>query len=498
MGTVVLADWLVETPNGLKPRESGRRPIRGRYDAATLDHYNEKHWAMADGLSAREANNPAVRERLRNYARYETANNCYARGMIDTLADVEIGYGAHLHLPRPLGASQAVRDGLKFVEREFEAWAEVVGLWAKLRTARVAKAQDGEGIGVLRINESLDHVVTLAIQLIESEQLSHGWQQETFEPDHVDGVKVNDFGDPEEFYVLPEHPGDATVTKAMDPQAVRPQALLQWFKCDRPGQLRGIPEITPALPIFAQLRRFTLASLTAAETAADVAAVIRGTATPEWDDLEGARDGFDEWPIHRGSYLELPDGTDISQLRSEHPGPNYVEFKRELLCEAARCMNLPKAMALADASDYNYASGRLDRQAFDRHIETARYNCELQVLRKVWNAWWAMASRIEGYIPEAAVSVVHGSRPHWLWRVLGHVDRSKEEQGRQLALGNLTTSLAEELGREGVYWEDHLEQVAEERRRMTELGLAASPNSDGSGSNSTEENHAEEHDRAAV
>ena len=38
---------------------------------------------------------------------------------------------------------------------------------------------------------------------------------------------------------------------------------------DRPGQARGIPDITPALPLFAQLRRFTLAVLAAAETAAD-------------------------------------------------------------------------------------------------------------------------------------------------------------------------------------------------------------------------------------
>ena len=38
----------------------------------------------------------------------------------------------------------------------------------------------------------------------------------------------------------------------------------------------------------------------------------------------------------------------------------------------------------------------------------------------------------------------------------------------------MTTTLAAELDREGIHWEDHLEQVAAERQRMEELGLAAS------------------------
>ena len=51
-------------------------------------------------------------------------------------------------------------------------------------------------------------------------------------------------------------------------------AVIHWFRTDRPGQARGIPDITPALPLFAQLRRFTLAVLAAAETAADFAGIL--------------------------------------------------------------------------------------------------------------------------------------------------------------------------------------------------------------------------------
>jgi len=64
------------------------------------------------------------------------------------------------------------------------------------------------------------------------------------------------------------------VTGLADYRAVPANLIWHWFRVDRPGQVRGIPEITPALPLFAQMRRFTLATLDAAEAAADFAILL--------------------------------------------------------------------------------------------------------------------------------------------------------------------------------------------------------------------------------
>ena len=56
--------------------------VRGRYDAAATTDENRRHWANADLLSANAANNPQVRRTLRSRARYEVANNSYARGIV--------------------------------------------------------------------------------------------------------------------------------------------------------------------------------------------------------------------------------------------------------------------------------------------------------------------------------------------------------------------------------------------------------------------------------
>ena len=50
-------------------------------------------------------------------------------------------------------------------------------------------------------------------------------------------------------------------------------SMIHYLRTDRSEQSRGIPEITPALPLFAQLRRYTLAVIAAAIAAIAVLAL---------------------------------------------------------------------------------------------------------------------------------------------------------------------------------------------------------------------------------
>ena len=48
----------------------------------------------------------------------------------------------------------------------------------------------------------------------------------------------------------------------------------------------------------------------------------------------------------------------------QKPSTTYAEFKKELLNEIARCLNMPFNVAAGNSSGYNYASGRLDHQTY--------------------------------------------------------------------------------------------------------------------------------------
>src|SRR5690606_18565812 len=107
------------------------------------------------------------------------------------------------------------------------------------------------------------------------------------------------------------------------------------YRQDRPGQIRGIPEIMPALPLYAQLRRYTLAVIAAAETAADLAALLQTQAAPEDPDDVEPLDLFD---LERRSIMTLPRGWTATQMKAEQPTTTYAMFKREIINEIARCL----------------------------------------------------------------------------------------------------------------------------------------------------------------
>jgi hypothetical protein len=140
--------------------------VRGRYDAAATTDENRRHWANADLLSADAAANPRVRSILRSRARYEVANNSYARGIVSTLANDCIGTGPRLQmLTDDNGAN-------RIVEQEFMRWGDSVGLAEKLRTMRMARSESGEVFVMLVANPRVDSPVKMDLRLIEADQVT--------------------------------------------------------------------------------------------------------------------------------------------------------------------------------------------------------------------------------------------------------------------------------------------------------------------------------------
>lgn len=431
------------------------RPVRGRYDAAQTVDDNKKHWANADGLSARAANSPEVRRTLRTRARYEAANNTYCAGMAETLANDLIGTGPRLQV------TTSDLDLNRRVTGAFERWAAAVGLAEKLRTATQSRVIDGEAFGLFTSNPRVSAPVKLDLRLIEADQVAtpYGYLPD---PLAVDGIRFDAAGNPVEYLVLYAHPGDTTtfaLPYSYDP--VPAELVVHWFKCRRPGQVRGIPDITPALPLFAMLRRYTLAALQAAETAANFAALLQTAMPPDTDGLaEG--DPFENLEIVRGMMTTLPAGYTLAQLKAEQPTTTYEMFKREILKEIARCLNVPYNVAAGDSSGYNYSSGRLDHQTYDRTINVDRYWLETAVLDRLFVTWLDEArltdpTSVAGLDPDAHV-------PHqWYWDGRPHVDPTKEATAAQTRLQSGLTTLADEWAAEGHDWREKADQIAEER-----------------------------------
>jgi len=112
---------------------------------------------MADGLSPDAAMTPDVRRTLRNRARYEVANNAYAKGMVLTIAGDCVGTGPRLQLLTEDNQTNRI------VEQAFAEWALAVDLAAKLigrrpgcKTPHDANGQGDRRRSIRRVGQQSD------------------------------------------------------------------------------------------------------------------------------------------------------------------------------------------------------------------------------------------------------------------------------------------------------------------------------------------------------
>ena len=366
----------------------GGGPIAARFDSALTTADNAKHWSMADGLAADAAANPMIRYTLRNRARYEGANNGYCRGLIDTIATDLIGTGPRLQM----SSGDDVADA--WVEIEFSRWCRAVKWPEKLRTATKAKVQDGEVFGLQISNPGLPTPVKLDMKTVEGDQVRFVDLNMLMVPS-VDGIRFDEWGNPIEYHVLRIHPGywsyaTGLVGLPWEYDVWPAKFVMHWFRADRPGQHRGLPEIMAALPLFAQLRRYTLAVLQAAETAADFAMWMH---TPTLADDDGSGppvtvpNDFDLFPLTRNMVATLPEGYDIGQTKPEQPTTTHDMFVRTILREIGRGLKAPYRKVAGDSSQANFSSENHGELDWWRGIDETRKDLEYGPMDRMLAAW---------------------------------------------------------------------------------------------------------------
>jgi capsid protein len=165
---------------------------------------------------------------------------------------------------------------------------------------------------------------------------------------------------------------------------------MHWFRSDRAGQHRGIPEISPALALFAQLRRYSLAVLQAAETAADFAMWMKtpiAADDPGSDDEVNSPNEFDQFPLTRNIVTTLPDGYDIGQTKAEQPTTTYDMFVRAILREIGRVLKAPYRKMAGDSSQANFSSENHGELDWWRGIDETRKDLEYGSLDRLLAAW---------------------------------------------------------------------------------------------------------------
>jgi capsid protein len=423
--------------------------MRARYDAAQTTEDNRRHWSNADAMSADASANPQVRRTIRNRARYEYANNCYLYGTANTLANDTIGSGPRLQM---LSDDTAFNE---IVERLWVEWCNAVDFDSKLRVMRVGRVISGEAFAVKSRNRGVRHPVPMDVFVYEPDQIG-GPMASAADPYYYDGVRYDEAGNPVTYDVYKAHPGDVLNPFMLptDYDTISADKVWHYYRADRPGQRRGVPECTASLPLFAHLRNLDLSVVQAMRTAADYAMAIQTTASFDENDTGAGSGGtqgdggtssgaspMDTFELQRGMTTVLPDGYTLAQTKPEQPHQKYNEVADGLVRQIGRAMNVPFEIIAMDAGKANMSAAYLGRQPYIKAIEVER-----KVLERFcdWTVcdWLYYLERAD--IPELADyrGRFPTTRHTWFWdEFVNHADPDKVASAEQTSLATGATTL---------------------------------------------------------
>jgi len=432
------------------------RQLRASYDLARTDIQNENHWAHADDFNAVTANSPAVRKVMRRRARYEDASNPYVKGIGLTHSFHVIGRGPRLQMLTC--APDLDRD----IERAWRKWAKKVRLGGKLRTTARARTTDGEAFAMFITNPALPTGIKLDLQLIETEQIATPLGE--WDPDKIDGIEFDEYGNPTFYWKLRAHPGGTVYKEFGRADRIPAEQMIHWFREDRAGQRRGTPELASSLGGLARLRRYSTAVISKEELLSSIVAIIETEGLPDAapgddtneEDIPRFMDTLDFEP---GTAVFMADGYKTNQLQNNQQAVDYLGYKHEGIAEGARPLGMPAGIALANSAGYNYSSARMDHQGYLTGVRIEEDDCETVVLDPILTQFLREGRLVYGWD-------IADDPPHaWFWDSLEEIDLDKASKGQERRLKNATSNLALEYADQGLDWEEQQEQSHRETER---------------------------------
>jgi len=450
-------------------RDNKRRAVR-RFLSAEADPYLKKRWTKADGSSI----NALIQDDLatmRNRCRFEVRNNEWVEGIcLGSELDV-VGTGPQLQI-------QTDDDRLnEHIEQRWRDWQGICDERGRDHFADLLALQgvrslldSGESFTVMTNRGDGGDPVQLRLLCVESDCVFSPFGAE-YDSRVKEGIRLDGSGRPLSYYVAKQHPGDFDAFYDSGMQQIPAEQMLHVFWTKRANQVRGYPMLQVLLSSISEMNHYSAAVIQAADLAASLAGVLE-TDLPDVDeDATDDYEAFDEIEIEPGSFMTLPKFVKAQQFKPEQPTSNYSDYVAAKLKQCGRGVMMPYNVISGDSSGYNYASGRLDKQIWQRFARRWQMFLIRRFVGPVFQRWLREALLIPNYIPRrGSVDLI----PHvWIWPGQEHVDPAKEANAQKIRLENRTTTLAEECAKEGRDWKDVLRQIAEEKKFMDELGLSA-------------------------
>ena len=477
---------------GLAMRRMAQRSqlaLTGGYSGAKIDRAQLSRWMPMAG----SANVDTIRDlpMLRARSRDQMRNAPVALGALNTTVSHVVGTG--------LTYTPAIdADFLGLDDEQAEEWADDAKrrfrAWAESPDCDAARQLDFYGIQELAFRSFLESgdafVLTpriarggkpakLALQLIEADRICNP-SRAADTPTQIDGVEIlPTTGEVLAYFVARQHPGGLLASaNVWDRVAARGNAtgrrnVLAIFKPLRPGQVRGVPWISPILEPLKQLARWSDAELNAAVVSGLMATFIK--MDPEAfqsiydEDAQGAIvDSAAKWSgeMESGKAVNLLPGESIESPTPGRPNPAFDPFWTAMVRQIGMALEMPYEVLVMHFQS-SYSAARAALLMAWKSFRSKRDLLAKSLCQPVFELWLAdevAEGRIScpGFFSDDIVRAAWCAAI-WTGDGPGSIDPQKEVAAAQQRVDlGISTKQAESIAFDGVDWNVKHEQRVKE------------------------------------
>jgi lambda family phage portal protein len=405
------------------------------------------------------------------------------------------------------------------VEAKFSLWAESFNNWpdaarrntltSMVRLAVGVYLKGGELLATAEWSRDTDRPYRTAIQMIALDRLSNPSDQVYDMERTRGGVRLNAAGAPLGYYIRNASRGGMWDWKQSVSWSYvrarnsfgRPQ-VIHIMEQDRPGQTRGVSQLSAALKEMRITKRFRDITLQNAVVNASFAAAIESElpSAQVFEALGGGDVGSSivnyaqqflgaisayagnarNMQIDGVKIPHLMPGTKLNMLPMGNPGGVGGEFEQSLLRYLAADLGVSYEQLSKDYSETNYSSARAGMTETWKFMQSRKRMVADRFATMVFRLWFEEAvnmGEITAMNARSVPNMYDGLNMEafcecdWIGASRGQIDELKETQAAILRIKNRLSTYEEEIGRMGKDWRPMFQQIAREQGVMKELEI---------------------------
>lgn len=235
-------------------------------------------------------------------------------------------------------------------------------LFGLQRIAMNAVFSDGEVLVRRRMRDprfAVGLVLPLQIELVECDWLNTSVQTNG-ENKVIEGAEYGPTGEIVAYHFWDRHPGD--VTTGMNKTTRWPaSSVIHVRRCDRPGQLRGVPWLSPVMMTLGEISDYQEAQILKQRMAALLAGVITPGPDGEQPDTKALAD------LAPGALVSVPEGSQVNWT-SPPRVDGYGEFMKQAEAKIAVGVGITYESLSGDLSMVNFSSAQMGHMVMDRNV----------------------------------------------------------------------------------------------------------------------------------